>query len=111
MGDHGKQGRNKPNVINSLGIVGEDLERSTSSFRKYARMVADEVRYEADGWTIDLVVLLTGPVPEWCGRLSPFTASKLAAAPDYFWPFPQKLAELAAAGKRFLEMSAGRWWR
>ncbi|NLC52455.1 MAG: 3-methyl-2-oxobutanoate dehydrogenase subunit VorB, partial [Firmicutes bacterium] len=112
----GKQGRNKPNVINSLGIVGEDLERINIELQeKYARMAADEVRYEADGVDdADLVVVAYGTssrvVRSAISRLRQEKKQVGLLRPITLWPFPQqKLAELAAAGKRFLvvEMSAG----
>jgi len=112
----GKHGRSTPNVINSLGIVGEDLERINIELQaKYARMAADEVRYEADGVEdADLVVVAYGTssrvVRSAISRLRQEKKKVGLLRPITLWPFPRQiLAELAAAGKRFLvvEMSTG----
>lgn len=112
----GKQGRVKPNVINSLGIVGEDLERINIELQaKYARIVAEEIRYEADGTEdADLIVVAYGTT----SRVVRSALTMLRAEgkkvgllrPITLWPFPKPVFdELAAKGKRFLvvEMSAG----
>ena len=112
----GKRGRSKPNIINSLGLVGEDLERINRELQaKYARMAASEVRYEADGVEeADLVVVAYGTTSRVArsaiARLRQEKKKVGLLRPITLWPFPQQiLAELATAGKRFLvvEMSAG----
>ncbi|NLY91275.1 MAG: 3-methyl-2-oxobutanoate dehydrogenase subunit VorB [Firmicutes bacterium] len=112
----GKQGRKKPNLINSLGIVGEELERINIELQaKYDRMAAAEARYEADGTAeADLIVVAYGT----SSRVARSAIARLRQEgkkvglfrPVTLWPFPQAvLASLAADGKRFLvvEMSAG----
>jgi 2-oxoglutarate ferredoxin oxidoreductase subunit alpha len=112
----GKNGRSKPNVINSLGIVSEDLEKINIELQdKYKRMAAAEVRYEVNGVDdADLVVVAYGTT----SRVVSSAITQLRQAgkkvglfrPITLWPFPgQALADLAAVGKRFLvvEMSAG----
>jgi 2-oxoglutarate ferredoxin oxidoreductase subunit alpha len=112
----GKQGRSKPNIINSLGLVGEDLERINIELQaKYARLAAAEVRYETDGTgEADLIVVAYGTssrvVRSAINRLRQEGKKVGLFRPITLWPFPKEaLASLAAEGKRFLvvEMSAG----
>lgn len=108
--------RKKPNLINSLGIVGENLEVINKNLQaKYADIAANEVRWTgSDLDDAELVVVAYGTT-------SRVAKSAIAQArkdgkkvglfrPITLWPFPTKaIAELAAAGKKFLvaEMSAG----
>ena len=112
----GKKGRSKPNVINSLGIIGEDLEKINIELQaKYARIEAEEVRYEADGVDdADLIVVAYGTssrVVRSAIALLREEGKKVGLfRPITLWPFPkQVLQELANKGKKFLvvEMSAG----
>ncbi|MGD8400636.1 MAG: transketolase C-terminal domain-containing protein, partial [Bacillota bacterium] len=103
-------------IINSLGLVPEELEKTNQKLQaKYKRIAANEVRYVEDSVDdADLVLVAYGTSAriaksamararqegEKVGLLRPIT----------LWPFPsQRLLELAQAGKRFLavEMSAG----
>ncbi len=112
----GKKGRSKPNVINSLGIIGEDLEKINIELQaKYARIEAEEVRYEADGVDdADLIVVAYGTssrvVRSAIALLREEEKKVGLFRPITLWPFPkQVLQELANKGKKFLvvEMSAG----
>ncbi len=104
------------NVINSLGLVGEDLEQINKRLQqKYHEIEANEIRFEDDGTAdADLVVVAYGT----SARIAKSAIAKAKAAGKKvgllrlitLWPFPkQKIAELAKAGKEFLviEMSAG----
>ncbi len=112
----GKKGRVKTNLINSLGILDQDLERMNRKLQeKYARIEAEEVRYEADGTDdADLIVVAYGTT----SRVVRSALSMLREEgnkvgllrPITLWPFPKKIfGDLAAKGKRFLvvEMSSG----
>lgn len=103
-------------VINSLGLIPEDLERFNQKLQdKYRQIAANEVRFEEDGTAdADLVVVAYGTTAR-------IVKSAMAKArqegkkvglfrPITLWPFPeQALYKLAQAGKKFLvvEMSAG----
>ncbi len=112
----GKKGRAKPNLINSLGIIGEDLARINIELQeKYRKIETNEIRYEADGTgDADLIVVAYGTT----SRVARSAINMLRAEgkkvgllrPITLWPFPKQiLADLAAQGKRFLvvEMSVG----
>jgi 2-oxoglutarate ferredoxin oxidoreductase subunit alpha len=104
------------NVVNSLGLVGEDLEKINQRLQqKYREIEANEIRFEDDGTAdADLVVVAYGT----SARIAKSAIAKAKAEGKKvgllrlitLWPFPkQKIAELAKAGKEFLviEMSAG----
>jgi 2-oxoglutarate ferredoxin oxidoreductase subunit alpha len=111
----GMKGRPQ-NIINSLGLVGEELEKINIRIQqKYQQIVANEVRFEDDGTAdADLVIIAYGT----SARVAKSAIAKAKAEgkkvgllrPITLWPFPiPKIAELTKAGKRFLviEMSAG----
>lgn len=111
----GKKNR-KPNIINSLGLLGEDLEKMNIELQeKYQRIEANEVRYEEDGVEdADLVVVAYGTssrVVKSAVTMAREEGRKIGIfRPITLWPFPKKaLAALAKAGKKFLvvEISAG----
>jgi 2-oxoglutarate/2-oxoacid ferredoxin oxidoreductase subunit alpha len=104
------------NVINSLGLVGEELEQINIRIQeKYKAVEANEVRFEDDGaLDADLVIVAYGT----SARIAKSAIAKARAEGKNvgllrlitLWPFPsQKIDQLAKAGKRFLvfEMSAG----
>jgi 2-oxoglutarate ferredoxin oxidoreductase subunit alpha len=104
------------NVINSLGLVGEELEKINQRIQqKYKEIEANEIRFEDDGASeADLVIVAYGT----SARIAKSAIAKANAEGKKvgllrlitLWPFPsQKIRELAKAGKRFLvfEMSAG----
>lgn len=106
----------KQRVINSLGLVPEDLEKINIDLqKKYQTIEANEIRYEEIGTEdADLIIIAYGT----SARVAKSAIAKAAAQgkkvglfrPITLWPFPSKrLAELAASGKRFMviEMSAG----
>lgn len=103
-------------VINSLGIVGEDLEKINVRLQeKYRQIEKNEVRYEEEGVDeAELVIVAYGT----SARVAKSAIAKAKAAgykvglfrPITLWPFPSsRIAELAKAGKRFMsvEMSVG----
>jgi 2-oxoglutarate ferredoxin oxidoreductase subunit alpha len=103
-------------VINSLGLIPEELEQFNQKLQaKYDLIAANEVRYEEDGTAdADLVMVAYGT----SARIAKSAMNKARQEgkkvgllrPITLWPFPSKrLNELAQAGKRFLavEMSAG----
>lgn len=106
----------KQRVINSLGLVGEDLEKINRRLQeKYQKIEANEVRFEEEGTDeAELVIIAYGT----SARVAKSAIAKAKAdgkkvglfRPITLWPFPSKrLEELSKAGKRFLviEMSAG----
>jgi 2-oxoglutarate ferredoxin oxidoreductase subunit alpha len=112
----GAAGGRPLNLINSLGLVGEDLEKINQRIqKKYREIEANEVRFEEENTAdADLVMVAYGT----SARVSRAAALKARAQgkkvgifrPITLWPFPSKqLTLLAKAGKRFLvvEMSAG----
>lgn len=103
-------------VINSLGLVGEELEKINVRLqKKYQEIAANEVRFEEEGVKdADLIIVAYGT----SARVAKSAIAKAQAEgkkvglfrPITLWPFPSKpLSELAKSGKRFLtvEMSAG----
>ena len=109
---HGKP----QSIINSLGLVGEELEKINIRIqKKYREIEASEVRFEEDGVAdADLVIVAFGT----SARVAKSAMIKARAQgkkvgllrPITLWPFPsQRVAELANNKKRFLvvEMSAG----
>ncbi len=103
-------------IINSLGLIGTDLEKINQRLQaKYKEIEANEVRFEDDGAAdADLVVVAYGTT----ARIAKSAIAKAKAAGKKvgllrlisLWPFPsKKIAELAKVGKQFLvvEMSAG----
>jgi 2-oxoglutarate/2-oxoacid ferredoxin oxidoreductase subunit alpha len=112
----GAAGGRPLNLINSLGLVGEDLEKINRRIqKKYSEIEANEVRFEEENTAdADLVVVAYGT----SARIAKAAANKAGAQgkkigffrPITLWPFPsQPLTNLAKAGKQFLvvEMSAG----
>lgn len=112
----GLTGDRPQSVINSLGLVGEELEKINIRLQqKYREIEANEVRFEDDGASdAELVVVAYGTT----ARIAKSAIAKARAEGKKvgllrlisLWPFPsRKVAELAKAGKRFLvvEMSAG----
>jgi 2-oxoglutarate ferredoxin oxidoreductase subunit alpha len=103
-------------IINSLGLVGEELEKINVRLqKKYQEIAANEVRFEEEGVKdADLIIVAYGT----SARVAKSAIAKAQAQgkkvglfrPITLWPFPSKhLSELAKGGKRFLtvEMSAG----
>ncbi len=103
-------------IINSLGLLGEDLEKINVRIqKKYQEIEANEVRFAEEGTEdADLVIVAYGT----SARIAKSAIEKARAQgkkvglfrPITLWPFPSKrLNELAKNGKRFLvvEMSAG----
>lgn len=103
-------------IINSLGLVGEELEKINVRLqKKYQEIAANEVRFEEEGVKdADLIIVAYGT----SARVAKSAIAKAQAQgkkvglfrPITLWPFPSKhLSELAKSGKRFLtvEMSAG----
>lgn len=112
----GLTGERKPNLINSLGILPDQLESINVRLQeKYKTITANEVRFETiDVEDADLVVIAYGTTSR-VAKSAIDQARKEGKKVGLFrpitlWPFPEKqLQDLAAAGKRFLvaEMSAG----
>lgn len=112
----GRRGREEPNVINSLRLDPEDLWRFNQSLAaKYARMAAEQVRWE-EWWLADaeVVVVAYGVLARIClaavleARSRGLRAGLLR--PVTLWPFPGRpLRRAAAAGACLLvvEMSLG----
>ncbi|NLG84893.1 MAG: 3-methyl-2-oxobutanoate dehydrogenase subunit beta, partial [Firmicutes bacterium] len=111
----GAAGR-KPNLINSLGLLPEELEAINRRLQeKYRRIEAAEVRYETEATAdAELVIVAYGT----SARVARSALARARAAglrvglfrPITLWPFPSAaLRELAAGGRSFLvvEMSAG----
>ena len=111
----GAAGR-RPNLINSLGLLPEELEEINRRLQeKYRRIEAAEIRYEAEAAdTAELLVVAYGT----SARVAKSAVAMARAEglrvgifrPITLWPFPSAaLRELASAGKDFLvvEMSAG----
>ncbi|MCL6591335.1 MAG: 3-methyl-2-oxobutanoate dehydrogenase subunit VorB [Firmicutes bacterium] len=103
-------------VINSLALVGEELEKINKRIQaKYRQIEASECRFEDDATQdADLVIVAYGT----SARIAKSAIVKAKnqgqkvglLRPITLWPFPtRKINELARAGKRFLvvEMSAG----
>ncbi len=103
-------------IINSLGLLGEDLEKINVRIqKKYREIEANEVRFEEEGTNdADLIVVAYGT----SARVAKSAIAKAKAQggkvglfrPITLWPFPSKqISELAKNGKRFLvvEMSVG----
>ena len=113
---NGTKGKRKKNIVNSLFIEPDKLEQSIlTRYERYARVEAEEVRYE-EVMTEDADVILVA-----FGITARIAKSAIAAArkegvkagllrPITLWPFPKKrLFELADTAKAFLsvEMSMG----
>lgn len=103
-------------IINSLGLVGEDLEKINVRIqKKYREIEANEVRFEEEGTKdADLVIVAYGT----SARVAKSAIAKAKAQgkkvglfrPITLWPFPsEQINDLAKSGKSFLvvEMSAG----
>ncbi len=103
-------------IINSLGLIAEDLEKINVRIqKKYQEIEANEVRYEEEGTKdADLIIVAYGT----SARVAKSAIAKAKAQskkvglfrPITLWPFPAKqISELAKSGKNFLvvEMSAG----
>lgn len=103
-------------IINSLGLVGEELEKINVRLqKKYQEIAANEVRFEEEGTKdADLIVVAYGT----SARVAKSAIAKAKAQgrkvglfrPITLWPFPANpISELAKSGKRFLtvEMSVG----
>lgn len=112
----GMAGGKPQSVINSLGLVGEELEKINVRIqKKYQEIVVNEVRFEEEGTEdADLIIVAYGT----SARVAKSAIAKAKAEgrkvglfrPITLWPFPSKpLSELAKSGKRFLtvEMSVG----
>ena len=113
---NGTKGKRKKNIVNSLFIDPNELEQSIlARYERYAKVEADEVRYE-EVMTEDADVILVA-----FGITARIAKSAIAEArkagvkagllrPITLWPFPKKkLCELADTAKAFLsvEMSMG----
>ncbi|MHB0997736.1 MAG: 3-methyl-2-oxobutanoate dehydrogenase subunit VorB [Armatimonadota bacterium] len=111
----GAKGR-KRNYVTSLYIVPEELERINLEIQaKYADVSRDEVRYqEFETDDADLILVAYGSIARICRTTMSLAREKQMKVglfrPISLFPYPyQRLAELAAQGKKFLvvEMSAG----
>lgn len=112
---NGAKGRDR-NFVTSLYIVPEELERINIEIQaKYADACRDEVRYQELGvQDADIVLVAYGCSARICRTTMDMARDKGLKVglfrPISLFPFPSnRLAELAAEGKRFLtiEMSAG----
>lgn len=112
----GNPGDRNPNLINSLGIVGENLMAINKGLqKKYQTITENEIRWETyDLDDADLVVVAYGTT----ARVAKSAIDRARKdgkkvglfRPITLWPFPtQQIQELAATGKKFLvaEMSMG----
>lgn len=112
----GNPGNRKANLINSLGLVGENLEAMNRGLQqKYQTITENEVRWETyDLEDAELVVIAYGTTSR-VAKSAIDQARKNGKKVGLFrpitlWPFPtRQIQELAAAGKKFLvaEMSMG----
>jgi 2-oxoglutarate ferredoxin oxidoreductase subunit alpha len=112
----GLRGRHKPNVINSLYLKSEDLEKHNIHLQeKYKKILHNEVRYEEINTDdADLILVAYGIT----SRIARSAMEKARAKgikvgllrPITLWPFPEDmLSELAMRTQAFLalELSAG----
>ncbi len=112
----GRRGRAKPNIVNSLFLQPDLMEKHNHVLQeKYAKIQAAETRWEVlNTEDADVVVVAYGIT----SRIAMTAINKARAGgikvgllrPISLWPFPsQPLAELAKTAKAFVvfEMSAG----
>ena len=112
----GRRGRVKPNIVNSLYLQPDLMEKHNHVLQeKYAKIQAEETRWEAlNTEDAEVIVVAYGIT----SRIAMTAINKARAngikvglfRPISLWPFPsQPLAELAKTAKAFVvfEMSAG----
>lgn len=112
----GTGGKRKPNIINSLYIQPDELERIVQErYRRYDKIMADEPRSESYlAEDADVIVVAYGA----CSRIAKNAINEARAKgirvglirPITLWPFPKKaLAAAADRAKAFIsvEMSMG----
>lgn len=112
----GMRGRKQPNIINSLHLQADELEKHNVKLQeKYANIKANEVRYEElHTDDADLILVAYGIT----SRIARSAMEKARAEglkvgmlrPITLWPFPEEvLSSLAKDAKAFLviELSAG----
>lgn len=112
----GRRGRTKPNIVNSLYLQPDLMEKHNHVLQdKYAKIQAEETRWEALNTDDAEVVVVAYGITS---RIAMTAINKARAngvkvglfRPISLWPFPsQPLAELAKTAKAFVvfEMSAG----
>ena len=112
----GRRGRAKPNIVNSLYLQPDLMEKHNHVLQdKYAKIQAEETRWEALNTDDAEVVVVAYGITS---RIAMTAINKARAngvkvglfRPISLWPFPsQPLAELAKTAKAFVvfEMSAG----
>ena len=112
----GRRGRAKPNIVNSLYLQPDLMEKHNQVLEdKYAKIQAEETRWEALNTDDAEVVVVAYGITS---RIAMTAINKARAngvkvglfRPISLWPFPsQPLAELAKTAKAFVvfEMSAG----
>ena len=112
----GRRGRAKPNIVNSLYLQPDLMEKHNHVLQdKYAKIRAEETRWEALNTDDAEVVVVAYGITS---RIAMTAINKARAngvkvglfRPISLWPFPsQPLAELAKTAKAFVvfEMSAG----
>jgi 2-oxoglutarate ferredoxin oxidoreductase subunit alpha len=112
----GRRGRAKPNIVNSLYLQPDLMEKHNHVLQdKYAKIQATETRWEALNTEDTEVVVVAYGITS---RIAMTAINKARAnglkvglfRPISLWPFPsQPLAELAKTAKAFVvfEMSAG----
>lgn len=112
----GTGNKRKHNIINSLFIVGGELERHNSKLQdKYRRIIQKEVKYEVYGYEeAELVIVAYGSVARIAKEVVKMAESEgIRAAllrPVTLWPYPHDvISRMAEYAKAFLvvEMSAG----
>ncbi len=112
----GLRGRTKPNIINSLHLKPENLEKHNIHLQeKYASITANEVRYEAlHTEDADLILVsygITSRIVRTAVEKARQEGFKVGLfRPISLWPFPSEpLAALAKTAKAFMsvELSAG----
>lgn len=112
----GLRGRTEPNIINSLHLQPEMLERHNIHLqKKYAEISASEVRYEElysdDAELVLIAYGITSRIARSAVEKARNEGMKVGMLrPITLWPFPEKpLAKLAAKASAFLtlELSAG----
>lgn len=114
----GRKGRKEHNIINSLYLVSEILEKHNEKLQaKFAKITKDEVRYElfnCDG-QVDLIMVAYGTTSRICKTVVKLAAKegiKLGLVrPITLWPFPveafEKTVNNTKHGYLSVEMSCG----
>ena len=112
----GRRGRTKPNIVNSLYLQPDLMEKHNHVLQeKYAKIQAEETRWEAlntdDAEVVVVAYGITSRIAMTAINKARANGAKVGLfRPISLWPFPsQPLAELAKTAKAFVvfEMSAG----